>query len=370
MTAPQKTERPTKPYGIYKLRFHKNGQICKKHKGQLYYLGPWDDPEAAEVKFERILRQLKAEVEVVDTDGITLGEMATLFYEFKGREVERGALTEPQLREYRRLCQLTVDAVGRNVFVEDMVPLHFSRIRSALDREGYAPTTLSKKIIQIRAIFQWAMRNDCTGGKILPFGDELRVPTRREIRLYKKTKRAEFGSKTFDRHEIVQLLDAADGKLAACIWLGFICGFGHSDLAHLRPHHIDFENGWVRLPRNKTGVSRRAKLIPECVDAVRKIASGDEIFAMNEADMESDLIGRRFRDLQKKVGCWQEGSGRNHYGLRHTCRTVLDSLVDPAVCDAIMGHANESTASNYVDRIDDFRFEKAAEHLKSWLLGS
>lgn len=91
---------------------------------------------------------------------------------------------------------------------------------------------------------------------------------------------------------------------------------------------------------------------------------------MNEADMESDLIGRRFRDLQKKVGCWQEGSGRNHYGLRHTCRTVLDSLVDPAVCDAIMGHANESTASNYVDRIDDFRFEKAAEHLKSWLSGS
>lgn len=367
MVAPQKTKRPTKPYGKYKLRAHANGSWCKKLKGKLHYLGPWDCPEDAEKRWERILRADSEQVDIVEPDDLAVADLCTLFYRFKEREVDRGSISDGQCREYKRLCQLIVDSIGADVLVSDLSPGHFGRLRQALDRKGYVPTTMSKKIIQLRAVFQWAMRNGHTDGKILIFGDELQVPTRRELRQFKENKRIEKGTRMFEAEEILRLLDAADEMLSAAIWLGYTAGFGHADLARLRSVHIDFDAGWISMPRSKTGVPRKAKLIPEATQALQDILDGDELFKMNAADVESDLIGRRFRVLQQKVGCWREGRG--HYGLRHSCRTVLDELMDPVVAGIIMGHVDESTASNYIQRIDNSRFEKAAEHLRSWLLG-
>lgn len=366
MTAP-KRERPTQPYGIYKLRYHANGQIYKKHKGKLHYLGPWDQPEQAEIKFGRILRSKAEGVQVVESNDLILAELCTLFYDFKEREVLRGSLSSEQLKEYKRLCQLTVDTIGREVLVTDLGPQHFAKLRAALDRKQHSPTTLLKKIVQIRAIFQWAMRNELTSGRFIAFGDEFQVPTNREIRLFKDRKRAEQGLRMFEAAEIRQLLDAADERLTAAIWLGFNCGFGHADLSHLKTSHLDFENGWASLIRSKTGVSRRAKLIPDCIEAVTKIVDGDDIFRIRPGHRDCDLVGRLFRDLQRRCGIWRKG--RNFYGLRHSCRTALDELVDPGVCDAIMGHADNTTAANYINRIDNARFEKAAAHLRAWLLG-
>lgn len=367
MTAP-KRERPTQPYGVYKLRYHANGQIYKKHKGEMHYLGPWDQPEQAEIKFGRILRSKSEGVEVFTSDDLILAELVTLFFESKEREVARGSLNENQLKEYKRLCQLTVDAIGRSVLVTDLGPQHFAKLRQKLDSLQHSPTTLQKKITQIRAIFNWAMRNEFTGGKFISFGDELQVPSMREIRLFKDRKQKEQGLRMFEASEIRQLLDAADERLTAAIWLGVNCGYGHADLSHLKTNHIDFENGWASLIRSKTGVPRRAKMIPECIEAVKKVVDGDEVFRIKPGHRDSDLVGRLFRELQRQCGTWRRG--RNFYGLRHSCRTALDGLGDSGVCDAIMGHADRSMGGQYVNRIDDARFERAAEHLRSWLLES
>ena len=44
---PAKPSKPAKPYPEFPLTAHPAGVWCKKIRGQLFYFGPWDDPDGA-----------------------------------------------------------------------------------------------------------------------------------------------------------------------------------------------------------------------------------------------------------------------------------------------------------------------------------
>lgn len=59
----------------------------------------------------------------------------------------------------------------------------------------------------------------------------------------------------------------------------------------------------------------------------------------------------------------------NFYALRHTFRTVADEARDQPAANAIMGHAGESMAAVYRERISDERLRAVSDYVHEWLFG-
>ncbi len=56
------------------------------------------------------------------------------------------------------------------------------------------------------------------------------------------------------------------------------------------------------------------------------------------------------------------------YTLRHVFRTLADEVKDPAAIDLIMGHADDSMAGTYREKIADQRLIAVTDHVRTWLL--
>ena len=80
----------------------------------------------------------------------------------------------------------------------------------------------------------------------------------------------------FEAKDIREMLAAAECQLRAMILLGINVGFGNEDVATLRIDALDLESGWVRHPRPKTGVERKARLWAETIQALRAVIEAAE----------------------------------------------------------------------------------------------
>jgi len=61
--------------------------------------------------------------------------------------------------------------------------------------------------------------------------------------------------------------------------------------------------------------------------------------------------------------------GLGFYALRHTFETIGGDAKDQVAVDHIMGHADNSMAGQYRERIDDDRLQAVVEHVHGWLFG-
>jgi integrase len=145
--------------------------------------------------------------------------------------------------------------------------------------------------------------------------------------------------------------------------------------------HLDLENGWASLYRQKTGERRRCKLWPETVAALQK--------AIAVRRPPVDQKHRSLVFLTRAGTSWLRGDGRNlfphtfrevvlgkadfyrpghaFYSLRRTFRTVADEVLDGPAIDLVMGHRDNSMGAVYRQKIADERLERVAEHVRNWL---
>ena len=207
----------------------------------------------------------------------------------------------------------------------------------------------------MKAMFHWARKND-----VLDSIPNIDAVSRGKI-VYKQRL-------TFSSEDIRNLLDAADVKMRAMIWMGLNCGFGCTDCAELKWDNLDISNARVKLARKKTGISRDLPLWPETIEAIEKIPEkGKLVFYTSRGNpflrtvLKTDdngnskyttqnSITRKFSRLIKKAGL-EVPKGTGFYTLRRTAATIAARSGDPFAVQRLLGHADLQMATRYVQDV-------------------
>src|SRR5262249_37644609 len=148
-------------------------------------------------------------------------------------------------------------------------------------------------------------------------------------------------------------------------------------------------------PRPKTGIARRCKLWAETVEAIRAAIAarpvpktgadagcvfltlrGERLTRMRPRPddpktrkprpaTQADTVARELATLLQEQRPERPGIG--YYALRHCFETVAGEGRDQVAVDLVMGHADESIAGNYRERISDDRLRAVVNVVRAWL---
>jgi len=361
---------PGKPYKSFPLTPHRNGQFCKKIRGQIFYFGSVNDPKAALQRYHEHCDGLhKGRIAEVKRDGdeFTIRDLANRFLEAAEARKEAGELTARTFADYFRDCQRLIKFFGRNRTVESITRDDVKKLRAFLAR-GVNPQTLNGRVGVTRSIFKFAYDEELIE-KPIRFGKDLKRPDKRVMR----RSRAEAGRKHFLAAEIRGILDAAN------------C--------------IDLEHGWIDYPRPKTGVPRRCPLWPETVEAIKAVAgragetqksrrpeaagllfvtrkgfpfvrSEPKVSANGQPYVvEHDAIATTLKRIMERKRIAIPGLG--FYGLRRSFETIGGETGNQVAVDHIMGHvpAANDMGAVYRQHVAESALRQVTDHVRKWLFG-
>lgn len=382
------TDRPPKPYAAFPLTPHPNGSWQKKIRGRIYYFGRWG--RCVKGQMERLpgdgwsaaleLYKMQADdlhagrTPRVQSDSLTVADLCNRFLTSKVRQHESGEITSRTFNEYKATTDRLVATFGKNRIVDDLASDDFEALRADMARV-WGPVRLGNEVQKVRTAFKYAFECGLLDRPVR-FGPQFRKPSASVLRRH----RAARGQRMLEAFELRRLIELAPTPLKAMILLGVNCGLGNHDIAALPISAIDLRSAWLDFPRPKTGIQRRCPLWPETTlalentlrerptpqgpgayDRVFVTARGREWFSRGIANPVSVAA----RKLLRKSGVERPGVG--FYTLRHVFRTVADETRDYAAINLIMGHADESIAATYRERIEEHRLQAVVRHVRAWL---
>lgn len=388
------SNKPDKPRPDFPLFAHDSGQWAKKIRKKLHYFGSWRkdrEGKAALDAFEKewpYLKKGETPPPVAPPDAFTIRQLCNKFLLSKERRLDSGELSPRTFRDYHATCEMLVKQFGKERAVESLTPDDFGEFRAKLAKR-YNVTSLEVAITRCSVIFKFAFKNKHIKAPV-DYGDEFARPSSKVHQRH----RNHVGTKTFEREEIVRILEAADVHIRAMVYLGINCGFGNSDVASLPQSALDLEAGWITFPRVKTEIPRRIPLWPETIQALREslanrpepIQRADSGLCFltrlgrpwvrmtpkkdekrkDEPGTPIDALSPEFRKLLKKLGI----NGRHRlgfYSLRHNFETCAGESCDQIAVDACMGHTDPSMGANYRHKISDGRLLAVVNTVRTWL---
>jgi integrase len=377
---------PRKPKGDkFPLTLHKpTRQYRKRVRGRDYYFGR--DRDAALAEWLRVKPDLLAgrRPRPKPVDAISVRELCNRFLHAKRRRVETGELTPGTWSQYFRACERVVDVFGADRAAVDLRADDFADLRADAAKT-HGPRALGQFVVLVRSLFGYAFDAEHIDTPVR-MGDVFNLPDKRLVRLA----RAKRGPMLVSASDLRKMLAAADPQLRALILLGVNAGYGSSDCSRLNRADLAAEPGWLSGLREKTAVPRRVPLWGETIAALAAVEAvrpkpkdptdADAVFLTREGRRfvrhvdrsgegktasRRDTLGEAFARLADE--CRVKLTGR-FYVLRHTFRTVVDTVADRPAVDRIMGHGDHTTADHYRERIGDERLLAVTEHVRTWLL--
>jgi integrase len=258
--------------------------------------------------------------------------------------------------------------------VVDLAADDFEQLRKSLAKTR-GPNALGNAIQRCRTTFKYAYDAALVEHPIR-FGPTFKRPAKRILRAVRQKK----GSRMFEAVELREIIVKAAQPLKAMILLGVNCGFGNSDCGKLPKSALDLKAGWADYPRPKNAIQRRCHLWPETVEALRDAidrrpnAKLDEhkplVFITKYGDSWHKQVTRSpislmMRRLLDELKLHRPGLG--FYALRHTFETIAGESRDQVAVNHIMGHADQSMAGVYRERIGDDRLRDVSDFVRSWL---
>jgi integrase len=388
---PARPFRPDKPYKGFPLGATSTGFWQKRIAGRLHYFGKWAKRVDGQLVplpnygVDEALLAYKAHVNGQPVDGksgagLTIRDLCNYFLTSKQNLVESGDLATRTFAEYKQTTDILFAQFGRDRLVESLRPIDFETLRAKLSKR-WGPVRLGNAVQRVKTVFRYAFEAELID-RLPRFGPQFKKPTKKVMRKH----RNEGGEKVFTADEIRRMLAAASVPLRAMFLLGINCAFGNADCGELPLSAVDLDGGWIKFPRPKTGVTRRAALWPETVEALRlaiaerpdpkDAAHAGLVFITKygrpwSTDGTSDAVSQETRKVLDELHI----NGRRNlgfYGLRHTFRTVADATLDFPAVRLVMGHTDASIDATYADasRIEDARLRAVADHVHGWLFTS
>jgi integrase len=370
-----KVKKPAKPYEGFPLFPHATKRWCKKIRGKQHYFGPWDDPDGALEKFLEQRDDLYAgRTPRANKDGLTVRDLCNRFMTAKKSQRDAGDIVSRTYVSYLATCKLIVDSFGKERLVSDLATEDFEQLRTSLAK-GRNPNSLANEVQRVRVTFRYAHDAGLIEQPIR-FGPLFKRPAKRILRALRQKK----GSRMFEAVELRKIIDEADQPLRAMILLGANTGFGNSDCGTLPMSALDLENRWVEYPRPKTAIERRCPLWPETIEAIQeaieqrpraKRPEHDGLVFVTKygnpwaTDTPHSPVGKEMKKLLTRLKLHRPGLG--FYALRHTFETIGGECRDQVAVNHIMGHADQSMAGVYRERISDERLSDVTDFVRSWL---
>ena len=368
--------KPSKPYPDFPLFPHATGRWAKKIRGRMVYFGPWADPDAALAKYLEQKDALHAgKVQRPDPGAVTVKDVANAFLNHKQALVEARELSPLTWAKYKEVADFLVAQLSKQRVAADVGFDDFAKLRTVMARR-WGPLRLRDFIQHIRSVFKHAFDEGLIN-RPARFGPGFARPSKKTLRL----DRAKKGPRLFDAADLRRAIDAAGVPLRAMILLGINAGFGNADCGTLPLAALDLDGGWVDYYRPKTGITRRCPLWVETVDAL-KAALSQRPRPKAEADLGLAFVTKYggpwhkigdspvSKEMRKLLVGLGVNGGRGFYDLRRTFETVAGETKDQVAVDFIMGHADESMAAVYRQRIGDERLRAVADHVRAWLFGT
>lgn len=372
-----KGAKPSKPRRDYPLTAHPSGQWCKRVNGKLYYFGKWDDPQAAEEKWEARKHAILNGRDFLPgaIAGDSLGWLCNAFLESKRQQLERGELTQRSWDDYKKACTRIAEHFGKGRKLETIKPIDFEQYRNVLP-SSWGPTTTNNHLRLLRALFRY-----CNAIQITEQPIAFQLGTRSVPKSVSRKHAAAKPAKEFDREEILALIKSADVPMRSFVYLGINCAYGPADIGRLKVSDIDFETQWLGVLRGKTGITRGCQLWPETLEALQASIDAkpwtgnperDALFSLTrnrrpwfEDGVDNNPMQQAFGKLKKAAGITKRGVG--HYALRHSFATQASGVMDQQAIDFVMGHHDPSIRNVYREGIDPDRVRKVCTLVREWL---
>jgi integrase len=373
---PAKLSKPPKPYPEFPLTAHPAGVWCKKIRGQLYYFGPWDDPDGALKKYLEQKDDLHAGRKPrPDAEVATVKDVCNAFLHAKQAAVDNGELSPRTWAGYKAACDFLVAQFGKSRLMTDLGPEDFAALRNRLAKR-YGPHGLGTTIQCVRCVCKYAYDAGLIDRPIR-YGPGFKRPSKKTLRLH----RAAQGPKLFTAEEVRRLIEGAGQPLKAMLLLAINCGCGNADCGNLPLSAINLDAGIIDYPRPKTGIHRRGVLWPETVAAIREaLAARPEprnpehaglVFVTSRGlawakDTNDCPVAKETAKLLRRLHI-SGRKGLGFYTLRHIFRTIADESKDQPAVDFAMGHEVPHMSSVYRETISDARLRAVADHVRAWL---
>lgn len=369
----RKATKPAKPRKDFPLFAHGSGQWAKKVRGKLFYFGPWDDPKAAESKWDRDKEALLDGRNPEDSHhGDSVGWLCDTFMDSKQLQRDRSELSKRALNDYHRMVKHVAAFFGKGRRLDSLRSADFERYRNSLP-DTWGPTTTNNHLRLTRVLFKYANDIEATD-RMIRYHIGLKAVPKSKVRKDQASK----PTKEFTLAEIHTLLAHAGDPMRAFILLGINAAYGTADIGRLKTADIDLKGKWLGEPRGKTGVARGAWLWPETIKAISaamdakpetRIVEREALFSLTRNRQpwytdgdDNNPLTQAFRKLKKAAGIDKRGVG--HYSLRHTFATIAADAGDQQAVDFIMGHHDPSMAAVYREGIDPKRIKAVCQFVR------
>jgi integrase len=369
VSVPKKADR-------FPLFIHKGrGYWCKTVLGKHHYFGKVaDDPQGKEALklwlYEKDWLLAGLEPPPYDPNGeqkVSVKYICNKFLEAKEAKLEAGDLSQRTFDELKETCKLVFDSIPATLEAKLLVPAHFNKLLSSINKRYKSPNSRGKFIGQVKAIFKFAYEN----GEIerpTNIGTEFKKPSQKSIRQHENTK----GDQSLSADEVKSLLKHASINMRAMLFLGLQAGFSNVELAELPRSAI--KGDWLEWPRAKTATKRRIPLWKETKQAIQEAIKagkpdGELVFYRNAIRYrDRRFICYEFTKTAKLAGV------ENHtfYDLRRSFQTVAENACQdydlPAI-KAIMGHTDKRNdmSAGYRQNISDERLLAVTNAVRKWL---
>lgn len=374
---PKKAKKPRPDFPLFP---HATGRWAKKVRGKFHYFGKTANDPNGKAALDLWLDQkdalLAGRTPRNDQDNLSLRELCNRFLTAKEAQRDAGDIVSKTFSDYHSTCEKLLKKFGKDRMVDDLASGDFVELRRSLSSK-LGLHALGREVQQTRTIFKYAF-DSALIDQPMRFGPTFKKPSKRLLRAHKQ----KGGEKLFEAADLRKLISEASQPLKAMILLGINCGFGNADCGALPRSAMNLQRGWIYFPRPKTAVERECPLWEETVKALQEATklrpkakvreNGGLVFLTKYgqpwAKQTSDNpVTKEFRKLLDETKLHRNGLG--FYALRHTFATVAGGSLDQVAVNHIMGHADNSMAAHYREKIEDKRLIAVTNHVHSWLFG-